>query len=44
MSEEKLSVPEVRIYVMGKEYKVPYGLTLMKAMEYVGYKFVRGAE
>lgn len=33
---------EVRIFIMGKEYRVPYGLTIMKAMEYVGYKFVRG--
>lgn len=43
MSEGKSRVHEVRIYVMGKEYKVPYGLTIMKAMEYIGYKFVRGA-
>jgi heterodisulfide reductase subunit C len=28
---------------MGKEYKVPSGLTIMKAMEYAGYKFIRGA-
>jgi succinate dehydrogenase/fumarate reductase-like Fe-S protein len=33
----------VRIYVMGKEYEVPAGLTVMKAMEYAGYKFIRGA-
>lgn len=32
-----------RIYVMGKLYLVPNGLTIMKAMEYVGYKFIRGA-
>jgi len=33
----------VRIYIMGKEYKVPEGLTIMKAMEYAGYRFIRGA-
>jgi ferredoxin len=27
---------------MGKAYDVPAGLTIMKAMEYSGYKFVRG--
>jgi len=32
----------VRIYVMGKEYRVPAGLTIMKAMEYAGYRFIRG--
>ena len=40
-----MSGPEahkVRIYVMGREYKVPSGLTIMKAMEYAGYRFIRG--
>ena len=36
-------VRKVRIYVMGKKYEVPEGLTIMKAMEYIGYKFIRGA-
>jgi formate hydrogenlyase subunit 6/NADH:ubiquinone oxidoreductase subunit I len=30
------------IYVMGKQYEVPKDLTIMKAMEYAGYRFVRG--
>ena len=30
------------IYVMGKAYEVPEGLTIMKAMEYAGYQFIRG--
>jgi heterodisulfide reductase subunit C len=34
---------EVRIYIMGKEYKVPAGLTIMKAMEYAGYRYIRGS-
>lgn len=29
------------IYIMGKAYKVPNTLTIMKAIEYVGYRFVR---
>lgn len=33
----------VSIYIMGKGYEVPAGLTIMKAMEYAGYKLVRGA-
>jgi len=38
MTEE--SVP---IFVMGKKYMVPSSLTIMKAMEYAGYRLVRGA-
>jgi len=30
------------IYIMGKEYQVPDSLTILKAMEYSGYQFVRG--
>jgi len=43
--QEESKVPEVKlipVYVMGKRYEVPEGLTLMKAMEYAGYKFIRG--
>jgi heterodisulfide reductase subunit C len=29
------------IYIMGKQYKVPIGLTIMKAIEYAGYQFIR---
>ncbi|OYD16400.1 4Fe-4S ferredoxin [candidate division WOR-3 bacterium JGI_Cruoil_03_51_56] len=32
----------VTIYVMGKAYKVPKDLTIMDAMEYAGYQFIRG--
>ena len=38
MSEEKLT----QIYIMGKAYDVPAGITIMDAMEYAGYRFVRG--
>ena len=33
----------IPIYVMGKKYEVPETLTIMKAMEFVGFKFIRGA-
>ncbi|MHA1668902.1 MAG: 4Fe-4S dicluster domain-containing protein [Candidatus Heimdallarchaeaceae archaeon] len=36
-------IPTVRIYIMGQAHDVPASLTIMKAMEYVGYKFTRGA-
>mgnify|MGYP000256369834 CR=1 FL=1 len=40
---EKPKMEMVTIYIMGKAYKVPAGLTIMKAMEYAGYRFIRGA-
>ncbi len=33
----------VMIYIMGRAYKVPAGLTIMQAMEYAGYRFIRSA-
>jgi len=33
----------VTIYVMGKKHRVPADLTIMKAMEYAGHQFRRGA-
>jgi len=33
----------IPIFVMGKQYEVPETLTIMKAMEYAGFKFIRGA-
>ena len=39
MSEAKM----MQIYIMGKAYDVPEGITIMDAMEYAGYRFVRGA-
>lgn len=32
----------VNIFVMGKKYEVPEGLTIMKAMEKAGFQFIRG--
>lgn len=37
--EEKTGT--VEIYIMGKGYTVPAGLTIMKAIEYAGYRFIR---
>jgi heterodisulfide reductase subunit C len=35
-------VGEVEVFIMGKSYKVPAGLTIMKALEYAGYRYIRG--
>jgi succinate dehydrogenase/fumarate reductase-like Fe-S protein len=32
----------VPVYIMGKKYEVPEALTIMKAMEYAGYQYIRG--
>jgi heterodisulfide reductase subunit C len=43
MSEgEQEEKDKIRIYIMGREYKVPTGLTIMEGMEYAGYRFIRG--
>lgn len=33
---------KVNVFLFGKKYQVPESLTIMKAMEYAGYKLVRG--
>jgi len=33
----------IPIYIMGKKYQVPSSLTIMRAMEWAGYKLIRGA-
>lgn len=43
--KEKVEAQEIKlipVYVMGKRYLVPQTLTIMKAMEYAGYKYIRG--
>lgn len=32
----------IPVIVLGKKYDVPHGLTIMKALEYAGYKLTRG--
>jgi succinate dehydrogenase/fumarate reductase-like Fe-S protein len=32
----------IPIYIMNKQYEVPASLTIMKALEYAGYKLIRG--
>jgi formate hydrogenlyase subunit 6/NADH:ubiquinone oxidoreductase subunit I len=39
---KKAQKDEVHISIMGREYSVPAGLTILKAMEYVGYRMLRG--
>lgn len=36
------TVKMIPVYIMGKRYPVPETLTIMKAMEYAGYRFIRG--
>jgi succinate dehydrogenase/fumarate reductase-like Fe-S protein len=38
----KAEVKIIPIFIMGKKYEVPQSLTIMKAMEYAGYKYIRG--
>jgi hypothetical protein len=38
MANEEL----IPIYIMNKQYLVPPTLTIMKALEYAGYKLIRG--
>jgi len=40
---ESLTAKKIPIFIMGKQYMVPETLTIMKAMEYAGYQYVRGA-
>lgn len=37
-----MSAKMVHVYFFGKQYEVPDNLTIMKAMEYAGYRLVRG--
>ncbi len=32
----------IPVFIMGKRYDVPETLTIMKAMEYAGYRYIRG--
>ncbi len=40
--EAKVKLKLIPVYVMGKRYLVPETLTIMKALEYAGYQFIRG--
>ena len=41
-NETKPTTKMIDIYLMGKKYKVPDGLTILTAMEYCGYRMIRG--
>jgi formate hydrogenlyase subunit 6/NADH:ubiquinone oxidoreductase subunit I len=38
----EIEIKTIPIYVMGKQYEVPETLTIMKALEYAGYQYIRG--
>lgn len=40
---ESLIAKTIPIHIMGKKYEVPETLTIMKAIEHAGYKYIRGA-
>lgn len=45
MAQDTEAAKKVRmrdIYIMGKRYQVPDGLTIMTALEYSGYRLIRG--
>ena len=37
-----MAIEMIDVFIYGKKYSVPSGLTIMEAMEYAGYKLVRG--
>jgi len=43
VKEQKKIQELIDIYIMGKRYTVPKGLTIMQALEYAGYQLIRGA-
>jgi len=44
MKEKKMHdiIEMIPVYVMGKKYEVPQGLTILKALEFAGYRITRG--
>ena len=42
MAAVSQKVQTIDIYIMGKHYQVPEGLTIMTALEYCGYNLIRG--
>lgn len=32
----------IPVYVMGRKYEIPKGLTILKALEFSGYRLTRG--
>ncbi len=40
---EAVKAKMIPVFIMGKRYDVPDSLTIMKAIEYAGYKYIRGA-
>jgi heterodisulfide reductase subunit C len=40
--DNRKKAENIEVFIMGKSYKVPAGLTIMKALEYAGYRYIRG--
>ncbi len=40
--ETEQKVESLDVFIMGKKYQIPKGLTILKALEYAGYRLVRG--
>ncbi len=40
--QKEMEADLIPIFIMGKRYMVPESLTIMKAIEYAGYQFIRG--
>jgi Fe-S oxidoreductase len=38
----EVEIKMIPVFIMGKRYEVPAELTIMKAMEYAGYQYIRG--
>jgi heterodisulfide reductase subunit C len=43
MGEKDIAKSRVNMFVNGKKYEVPRDLTIIDAMEYAGFKFIRGS-
>jgi ferredoxin len=41
-AKQEANAEMVRIFIMGKQYEVPKGLTIQKALEYAGMRLLRG--
>ncbi len=41
-TKPEIEAETIPVYIMGKRYDVPETLTIMKALEYAGYQYIRG--
>jgi len=43
MNDERPVNSKINIFVYGKKFEVPKDLTIIDAMEYLGFRFIRGS-